>query len=222
MKKLITIMLSFALIFGLSACGEKVASPTEVTNAFLTAVKEQDKEKMAELYTGDEFDFSDASLDGLLGDETANEDQDETSDDSAYDEMSQTLTEKILAFDYEVSNEVITDDKATVDVKITTYPLGEALTSFMAEYISQAFFLAFSEDSDEKIEALASTIMMKELNALTEKTFEKTVTVELIMKDDNWSLEGIEKNDEFVDAITGGIYDAVNNLNNIWGDEQSE
>ncbi len=103
---------------------------------------------------------------------------------------------KMLDFDYELSNEQIDGDKATVDVKITTYSIGDAFTAFFSDYMSQALILAFSDASEEELDSLATTILSGKLADLTEQKYEKTATLSLSMKDDKWVVDEIETGDD--------------------------
>ena len=126
--------------------------------------------------------------------------------------------------DWIVKNfEQIDGDKATVDVKITTYRIGDAFTAFFSDYISQAFMLAFSDASEEDLDALATTILSGKLADLSEKTYEKTATLSLSMKDDKWVVDNIEDSDEFLDAITGGLVTSMKTMTDAfsaWGEEE--
>ena len=115
MKKIIVVALVAVFCLGALAGCSSAPSPTQVTQNFLDAVKASDSEEIQNSYTNGSFSFEDmtsseASEEGTqLNEETAN-----------------ALSSKLLEFDYELSNEQINGDTATVDVAITTYPLGDA------------------------------------------------------------------------------------------------
>lgn len=205
-KQLLVITLVMAMLAALSACGPKIPTPTETAGTFLTAVKAQDDETLATVYAGGELD---------LLEEAAEADESETADEDSgltavYEEQ---MVPKMLDFDYEISNEQIDGDKATVDVKVTTYNIGDAFTAFFSDYLSQALILAFSDASEEELDSMATTILSGKLADLTEKKFEKTATLSLSMNDDKWVVDEIKSGDDIVDGLTGGLVSAFANMN---------
>lgn len=193
------------MIAALSACGPKIPTPTETADTFLTAIKAQDGETLATVYAGGDLDLLDKAAEADESGET-NED---TGLAKVYEEQ---MMPKMLDFDYELSNEQVNGDKATVDVKITTYRIGDAFTAFFSDYLSQALILAFSDASEEDLDALATTILSGKLAELTEKSYEKTATINLSMKDDKWVVDEVQTGDDIVDAITGGLVTAFSGM----------
>ncbi len=211
--KYIAIALSiFTTMLFFSSCGGP--KPTEVADTFLTALKTQDAEKIAEVYSGGELD---------LINETYTEEAEEETADSSFDAITEEqLIPKMLEFDYELSNEQIDGDKATVDVKISTYRIGDAFSSFIADYMSQALILAFSDATEEDMDALASTLLSGKVADMTEKTYEKTVPLSLTKVDDKWMVDKLEPAGEFVDALTGGLatsFKTIDDAFSNWGEE---
>ena len=204
-KKLLIITLVMAMIVALSACGPKIPTPTETADTFLTAIKAKDGETLATVYAGGDLDLLDKAAEADESGET-NEDTGLT---KVYEEQ---MMPKMLDFDYELSNEQVNGDKATVDVKITTYRIGDAFTAFFSDYLSQALILAFSDASEEDLDALATTILSGKLADLTEKSYEKTATINLSMKDDKWVVDEVQTGDDIVDAITGGLVTAFSGM----------
>lgn len=199
MKKIIAVLVVFILSFGLVSCGEP--SPTDQVDAFLQAIKTQDAESLKTLYAGGDFSIL----------------EDTESDDEKFDKLfEEKLMPKLLDFDYTLSNEKIKDDKATVDVAFTTYNMGNAITSFMTNYFTQAFTMALSGSSNEQLESLAVTLLTTEINKLDSKDYKQTVTISLSKKDDTWIIDGFEENGDFYNAITGGIIEAGKNLEDAY------
>lgn len=213
MKKCIALLTSLIMLASLTACGGP--SPTSAASSFLDAVKSQDTQALSKCYVNDKFD---------LFEEASNAASDEQSDEAAEmdDALSKVYEEnllpKMLEFDYTLSNEVIDGDKATVDVSISTYPLGSAFTSFFGEYLGQAFALAFSDATDEQMTALAANILTSKLDGLTEKSYEKTATLSLVKEDNNWLVDHVEGNKEVLNTLSGGLVDAVTNMSTAFGE----
>ena len=220
-RKLLVITAIMVMIAVLSGCGPKIPTPTETTDSFLQALKSQDAEAIVGVYDGTDVDLLEAASDSVEDNETdVDSETTNTGLEAVYEEQ---MLPKMLDFDYELSNEQIDGDKATVDVKITTYRIGDAFTAFFSDYISQAFMLAFSDASEEDLDALATTILSGKLADLSEKTYEKTATLSLSMKDDKWVVDNIEDSDEFLDAITGGLVTSMKTMTDAfsaWGEEE--
>ena len=220
-RKLLVITAIMVMMAVLSGCGSKIPTPTETTDSFLQALKSQDAEAIAGVYDGTDVDLLEAASDSAEDNETdVDSETTDTGLEAVYEEQ---MLPKMLDFDYELSNEQIDGDKATVDVKITTYRIGDAFTAFFGDYISQAFMLAFSDASEEDLDALATTILSGKIADLSEKTYEKTATLSLSMKDDKWVVDNIEDSDEFLDAITGGLVTSMKTMTDAfsaWGEEE--
>ncbi|MCR5034343.1 MAG: DUF5105 domain-containing protein [Clostridia bacterium] len=208
---LIVITLCFALSISLYGCGDKAPTPTETADTFLTAVKAQDTETIKTVYEGETLDM----LSSL-------EDEESESEDSLMDDdyFGKILLPKMLDFDYELSNEKIDGDKATVDVKITTYDIGSAFSAFMSDYFAQALTLAFGGASDEQIEELANTIFESKMDELKEKTYSETVTLDLVKKDDVWKVAEIDEDSEFLNALSGNMIKTLDKLEEIYSFEE--
>lgn len=203
-KRIVSLITVMILLLCLTACGGQ--TPTETVDTFLNAIKTQDVETIETVYAEDEFDV-------LQGEDVV-----ETDDEELYAELEKSFMTKVLDYEYTITNEQIKDDKATVDVTFKTYNIGNAVTAWMSEYFTQAITLAFSGASDEQLEALAESIFVSKLDAVTEKNFEKTVTVTLSEVDGVWIIDEFEEDGDFYDAITGGTVEAVENINSIYGE----
>ena len=200
-KKLCSLLLILALVLSFSACS--TPSPTEVTTAFLQAVKEQNTEDMAGLYAEGSWSLS----------EEAGEEADLEEDDELSQYFVDEVFPKLLEFDYEVLEEKIDGEKATVDVKITTYNLGDTFTAFVGEYLAQALTLAFSDADEDAIAALGASLF-KEKAADMEKTYTETVSIPLSQVDGAWVVDEIDEESPFINALTGGLVDAADTLEN--------
>ena len=56
------------------------------------------------------------------------------------------------------------------------------------------------------------------LDNMTEKTYEKTATLSLIKKDDKWLVDSVEGNKDVLNALSGGLVDAVSNMATAFGE----
>ena len=208
MKKLVVLAAAMALCLNVLSGCSSAPSPTEVTDTFLNAVKSQDMETMQNNYAEGTFDF------GQIASSEASEEGAQLSE-----EATNTLTSKLLEFDYEISNEQINENTATVDVSITTYPFGDAFSSFVSDYLSQGFAAALNGASDEEMGELGSSILTQKLNGM-EKSYTGTATLSLTKVDDQWKVDTIADDSDFVNVLSGGLLDTANTINEVYGGEQ--
>ena len=162
---------------------------------------------MSKVYGGSEIDLIDSVSQGDI--------EDGTGISAVFEEQ---MLPKMLDFDYVLSNEQINGDKAKVDVKIKTYPFGEAFTSFFSDYLPQMFVLALGNASEEEIDALGETMLSEKLSELSEKTYEKTAALELTMKDGNWIVDELEDEGDFIDTVSGGLVTSLNKISDAFSE----
>ncbi|MHC1721581.1 MAG: hypothetical protein AB9836_00100 [Aminipila sp.] len=208
MKKKLSLLIVLVLCFTLFSC-VKQPTPTDVANSYLSALKTEDAEQMSKLYAGE---VSDMSF------ETASDDM----SDSYSEEFLETLVSKFKSFEYKTSNEVIDGDKATVDVTIKTYKIGDAFKTAISSYIQEGLALAFSGASDEEM----NTLMEDQFNkAINEATFdyESTVQLSLTKTEDGWIIDEFDENNpEVFNALTGGLIDAITEYAESFGADETE
>lgn len=122
-------------------------------------------------------------------------------EDGFGEEATQALVNKVLEFDYQLGEEKIDGDKATVETTITTYPFGEIFTSIVGDFVTQAF--ANPDMTDDDASALLDQLLMDALDK-ADKTYSKTITIELSQEDGEWV---VQESDEMSNALTGGMLD---------------
>ena len=199
--------ISICLMISFCACG--TPSPTETADTFLSAVKAQDYEKVKSVYAGKTFDILDS-----MGEDDAEVEESESIDSS----FEKELKDKMLDFDYTLSNEIINDDKATVNVEVTTYALGKAMTSTMVKYIEEALPLVFSGASEEELEKIMNDIFEEELSELTDKTYSAKATINLVQQDGQWKVSEIDDEGELMNALSGDLVNAIKEINDSFED----
>ena len=141
-----------------------------------------------------------ASPDEILGD----------MDDGFGAEATEALIDKVLEFDYELGEEKIDGDVATVELTITTYPFGDMFNSIILDFISEAF--ANPSMTDEEMNAALDQLLMDALDS-ADKTYSETVDVELAMVDGAWV---VQEGDAWANALTGGMLDFANDANDLF------
>ena len=210
-KRIIAILMCVLCAVMFTGCGGP--SPTEVTTNFLDAVKYENTETIKTVYAGKTLDL----LNSTIADDVKTDDDSESKDESKEEKaLFKSVKAKILDFDYEIGEEKIKDDKATVEVTIKTYNLGNALTESFGSYMSQAIALAFSDTSDEDMTKLFISILQSKIDACSDKNYSKTVKVPLTKTDDGWKIDKIKDDSDLMNALSGGLVDAADTLSDAY------
>lgn len=200
-----------ALVFSacmLCACSSQ-PSPSDVTASFLDAMKACDHETIEKTYSG--ADVSAVDIAALLSmaaetSEKADAADGEWSEDQM--EVFDSLVAKANEFDYEILGETVDEGAAKVEVKLSAYEIGDALDDAVANYISKAFVLAFSEGSnEEKMQRVFISELDSAVRGLTEKNYVKTIELSLTKTDDGWKVD--ELSEKQLDAMYGGITNSL-------------
>lgn len=121
------------------------------------------------------------------------------------EEATKALVDKVLEFEYELGEEKVDGDTATVETTITTYPFGDIFTDVMTEFMEEA--MSGGEMSDDDMTKLLDDLLMKKMDS-AEKNYEKTITVTLKKDGKDWV---VQESDELSNALTGGLLDFANN-----------
>ena len=196
-----------------TACGGSKVSddmtPSETVSTFLDAFKAQDEETMNKVYAGDGNDFMSAYEDGAL-------------DKDIPKELLDSMMAKWYDFDYKVNGKT-----ATVDVTITTYDMVSVFNNFYTAFMERALdqFSGNSNNVDqEEYTKMAYEVLQEELDKATEKTYEGDATLSLTKTDGKWLVDKIDENNkEFLNVITGGLMEVLNDIVNTMGaDEGSD
>ena len=125
------------------------------------------------------------------------------------EEATQALIDKVLEFDYELGEETIDGDTATVEATITTYPFGEMFSNLLISFMGEA--LADPTMTEETMMDTLDQLLIESLDS-AEKTYEATVTVTLINDGDAWV---VQESDELSNALTGGMLDFANSASSL-------
>lgn len=202
MKKILATVMVLIMVVSMTACGsskEKAdpSTPTGGATVFLDALKAKDKDKLKDSYAGDSKQLLSA-----MGDMGASSSANKTEK-----ELVKKMEEKIYDFDYEIKKEKIKDKKATVKLEITTYPFGKAIKDFMTEF-SKLFKDGLQGELFEKATTKATKKLISKIDKM-KKDFSKTVDLSLSKKGKKWVVDSVENNNDFADAMTGGMMSAI-------------
>lgn len=195
MKKFLSLFVVLILIAGLAGCGGE--SPEQaVTNAF-DAIKNIDGETASKYFNYDEL---------LNAGETGEE-----ATDAESDAESKEMAELILKhFDYKIVSSSKDGDSATVKAEITNVDM----KSVLANFISQAFILAFSGLDEATMDQQMNDKFKELINSEDNKTVTETVDINLVKKEDGWK---IDMSDDLEDSIFGGMISAAEDMGNLFG-----
>lgn len=209
-KRLAAIMMSLALVLLMASCGEQM-TPSDVADNYMQTQKEYVTSAVNDIKNG-----TGGALEETMG--ITSEELSELSDE-AKDSLSQVFN-KMRQFDYEVVNESATEDTATVTVRITTFDFGKQLEEAMSDIVANAFGYAFSGMSDEEMESKLIEDFAAKL-AEAKKNYTQDVDITLNMNEEGvWEVD--EDNDELVNAITGGMMDAmINSMDSMFSEYES-
>ena len=128
----------------------------------------------------------------------------DTSNTNASDQ--ETFSTVFKKMTYEMSNAVITDNTAKVPVSITTIDM----KTIMTNYLTTAFSNLFNKDFD------ADAYLKEAMAAEDAKTATLTATVPMIKTDGVWKVDSSADTTEFVNAISGGLYDYAKEMSSAF------
>ncbi len=201
MKKTILFLLAVLLCFSISGCKNN-PSPSEVTDSYLKALKANDSTAISKLYLGE------SDLNQFISDSGV-----ET--ESYSKEFLSAMQEKMLAFEYTLSNETIQENTATVDIAVKTYNVKDAFKAGIGEYFQQALSMIFSGVSDEEMEALAEELLSKHLSEAT-FDYEKNAVIHLSKIEGEWKVDDIKDNTDLTNALSGGLLEFAADMKNAF------
>ena len=105
-------------------------------------------------------------------------------------------------FEYEIGEEKVKGDTAEVTVTITTYAFGKAMEGFFDQLITIAL-----SNPDVTEQELIDTFM-DSMTSLKTKDYTKEVVIICEKRNGEW-VPDLENNEDFIDAILGGILTAI-------------
>ncbi len=197
MKKITALVLTFALIFSLTGCGEIQKAESAVKGMF-AAFKNLDFEE-AEKY----IDLKDIT------------------DENVVDENAEIVMKAIFEnLNYEIiSSEKVDDSTVLVKTKITATDMKPVMTDFFQQVMQYAFSNALTnpEASEEALNKKIEEILVECATKPDLATVTNEVDIKVIKNDnDEWK---IEADDTFVDATLGGLINVAKEIENSFNFE---
>lgn len=209
-RKLLVIGLILCLSVIMTACGKnsgqestnasassgtassELASPSDAADQFMKAVKQKDEKTLDQIYLGDT-----EKVFGAL--------ESEDIEDAVGEKTMEQVEDKLFGFKYELGEEKIDGDKASVDVNIRTYDFGGLIGDFMQDYFANAISAALKGKDDSRIQEDALKTFRSRMKDL-EFSSDRDATIWLTKKDGEWVVKDLSSNTTFLDALTGGAY----------------
>lgn len=179
LKKVLIICMSAVMTMSLIGCGG--SGPKDQVKKDINAIKKESTENIVKSM-GDslkdlkDYGISKKSIEGF--------------------------TEKLKDFDYEILDEKVDGDKATVNVKITTYDFKSSVKKSFQSLYQKA--LNGEIKSEKELYAYIDKEVFGSLNKLKDKTLSKKVKINCKKKDGKWETD-IEQNQDFQNAILGDL-----------------
>lgn len=188
MKKIMTLLVVFALVLGLAGCGGGGGTAQNAVETTLKALKTYDLKTAFKHLSSEEF---------LRGDVLATDD----------DQIAKVMLENLT---YRIIKSVEEGDTAVVTAEITNVDMAEVFPQF----VSQLFTSAFS--GKEMPEDETATIFSELVKGAKDKTTTTEVDIKLIKKDGQWQIEATEDFQDAVLggmlSIANGFGDAFSGL----------
>lgn len=212
------LILVFAMVFVMASCGEKGPAAyvdKEIGNIISSKNCEKEVQDVLEDVLEEEMNISDDN---------------EKDFKKYYDNnikksgIQKSLVDILTSAKYEVSDEKVSGDKATVKVTVKTKNYGDAFTKAGLKGLDKLVAeLAEKNLSEEAIEDddFYSMVFKFYGNALkksvrnAEDGYESSVTLHLKKDDGEWELENEDKGQEALDlfnVLTGGMVDGIQNM----------
>lgn len=199
-KKLLTLV-AVVLLFSLmlTACGKGEAPDEAVKNA-LTAVKNIDW-KTVQKYFGTEELFNGSDSGDLTEDE-------------------ETLRLIFGNLDFNIISADVNKNTATVKTELTNVDMSKIFEEYFQEAMALALENAFAGDdtmSDEELEAQTFQLLIDLLEREGNETVTSTVDIKLSKQGNSWI---IDADDEFLDAMMGGLFSLSEELEDTFESEE--
>lgn len=198
MKKLVFICLTALLILSTLGCAKPEPKPSDTVSKVLDLMKTDIRADFSPYFDGE---FSNSNF---IPENDVEENE--------FTKMLETrIIELYTDFEYIIVSEAISEDKKTavVEVEFTTHDLGTFFISFITQYITKAFELAFSGKSEDEINE-AGVELFETLSAELKKDKTSRVQATMTYVNGQWLIDGGENaNKPFFNGLTGGLIESI-------------
>lgn len=200
LKRIAALMLSAAMVMGLSACNE-VEKAENTLNSTMTALQSGDFVTAAG-YIKD--------TDVLTSNETFN----------TYKDNADFINAIFSKLNYKInSSELIDNSTVKMNVEITNVNMKTVLSNAISDLFTLAFSNIFASEeeqmSDEDMQNKMIELIAEGINAEDAETVTNTVDVNAVKTDSGWK---IDADNTVIDAVTGGLLSAVESMGSAFGE----
>ncbi|MDY5280090.1 hypothetical protein [Sharpea porci] len=192
-------LLFIITLFLLTGC--HMMTPEQTLTTFLNGLKKQNARMVYLSYGGkmskeeieEDIDVADDYLHGV---DTTN--------------LKKEALKKFLDFDFTINAVALHNNHAKIQVTITTYDSGKLLKDWLEDYQARVVVTKFSGAKRFEIKEKAIEKLTNDIAHLTQKDYQSTVYFTLTKKS-SWKVD--ELSDEVKNALTGGLLETVERLN---------
>jgi uncharacterized lipoprotein YehR (DUF1307 family) len=180
MKRLLSIILTLALVLLLAGCADK---PDTVVSDYCNALKSFDFDTAATYMADGAEDFENPF------------DDEELKDDVLSEQIISHLKENAAKITYKISETKVDGDKATVNVTFSYADVSPIIEAAFSKFITEALGLAFSGADESEIENMFSTIFAEKIESVTPGTATADVVFNCVKADGNWKISDFSEED---------------------------
>ena len=194
-KLVMWIAIAIIVVAGFLVVRNQFKSPSRVTEEFLSAIKKDDIGQLKKVYSGSSSAFS------LIEDKAKS------------DSLTKMMIEMLEDFDYQVKNEKVNGNKASVTVTIKTYAMGDVVSNLISDVQDNPTeYVGYSSDDFEKDIYKAFSKLKKE----NKKSYSKNLVINLTKTNGKWQVNDFNDDDldVILNAVTGNFNSAISEANN--------
>lgn len=179
MRKFFALMLALIMTLSLVACGSN-SSPEPTVTKFCDALKAFDMETASACFVSTDNAVEDPYAEG-----------NEEALDIFTEQAIEYLKSRAKEMTYVIGESTIDGDKATVPVTFTYVDASPVISAALADYMTQAFALAFSGADDSILETLFGTIFIEKTESVSTATTTSTIEFECIKQENEWKIQSL-------------------------------
>lgn len=186
MKKFLSVLMAFAMVFALAGCASE-PSPEDAVKTAIESLKDFDSETAIPAWGGN---LSEENL----------------------DESEEAVKEIYSRIAYEIISSEVNDDTAIVTAKISNIDISSITTDAVAELFIELFSQIGTDTAmtDEETQQFFTDLFVEKIKSGEYDRVEKTVDITLTKIGGEWVID--DGNDAAIDALTGGMLSAADEI----------
>lgn len=191
------IAIAIIAVAGFLVVRNQFKSPSRVTEEFLSAIKKGDDGQLKKVYSGSSATFPLTKFKA----------------EAKSDSLTKMMLEMLEDFDYQVKNEKVNGNKASVTVTIKTYAMGDVVSNLISDARDDPTqYIGYSSDDFEKDIYKEFSKLKKE----NKKSYTKNLVINLTKTNGKWQVNDFNSDDldVILNAVTGNFNSAIGEANN--------